>query len=105
MSKEFIIEYHGCEACYYDGTVPLITTPGVCEKPTMSPFWKEPKDVNSSPLTRMQLKTGKGNLGPKYYAAEYDTLLSYRMAKYLNEVIAEHLYSDNSDSDNSDPIR
>ena len=102
MSKEFIIEYHGCGACFYDGTVPLITKSEGCDKPTTFPFWKEPKDVNSSPLTRLQLKTAKKHLVQKSYSAEYKKLLSDRMAKHLNKVVAEHFNSDSSDSDNSD---
>ena len=102
MSKEFITKYHGCGSGFYNGTVPLITKPEGCDKPTTFSFWKEPKDVNSSPLTRLQLKTAKKHLGQKSYLAEYKKLLSDRMAKHLSKVVAEHFNSDSSDSDNSD---
>ena len=57
MSKQFKVEYNSCVACYADGTLQLISRNGGCCKPTIYPFWKEPKDVINRVSTRSQLKT------------------------------------------------
>ena len=98
MSKQFKVKYHGCGACFADGTSPLISRMGGCYKLTTYPFWKEPEDVINRVSTRQQLK--QRSLVTDYYIAEYYDLLERRMAKYVNETDAE-VNPDNSDSNNS----
>ena len=56
MPQNFIT-YHGCKwHCFKDGTRKEITYH--CEKPTLFPFWKHPKDATNTiaSSTRAQLK-------------------------------------------------
>ena len=56
MPQNFIT-YHGCKwHCFKDGTRKEITYH--CEKPTLFPFWKQPKDATNTiaSSTRAQLK-------------------------------------------------
>ena len=70
MSKKFKIEYHGCGACFWDGTRPFISKyKSVCQNPTMDTFWKEIQHVDNVPCTRLQLR--KRNVVPKRYVEEY----------------------------------
>ena len=48
MSKEFKVLNHACGYCYYDGTLPLISKHGGCSRPTVHPFWKDPKDIKNT---------------------------------------------------------
>ena len=62
MSKSFI-EYHGCNQYNYeDGTRQRVLYH--CNKATVYPFWKLPKDVTNSVAksTRAQLKKKKKQL-------------------------------------------
>ena len=56
MSKVLKVLYHTCDACYCNGTLPLITKERGCSRATEYPFWKDPKDVNNSVRTRNQKK-------------------------------------------------
>ena len=96
MSKQFKVKYHGCGACFANGTSPLISRMVGCYKLTTS--WKELEDVINTVSTRQQLK--QRSLVTDHYIAEYYDLLERRMAKYLNETVAE-VNPDNSDSNNS----
>ena len=98
MTKQFKVKYHGCGSSFADGTSPLISRMSSCYKPKIYPFWKEPEDLINRVGTRQQLK--QRSLVTDYYIAEYYDLLERRMAKYLNETVAE-VNPDNSDAKNS----
>ena len=82
MSKGFV-EYHGCGACYADGTLLIISKNGGCYNPQTYPFWKHPADVTDNVNTRLQLKQ-KRHVTPSYITSYY-TLLFNRMKKYSTE--------------------
>ena len=59
MSQNLNVSYHGCGACYFDGTLPLISKQGSCSSPIEHPVWKDPADVTDGVNTRNQLKRRK----------------------------------------------
>ena len=77
MSKEFKIEYHGCGACFQDGTRPLISK--YKSVPTTDPFWKEIEHAKNIPCTRLQLR--KGNVRKGYIEKYKNTVHTKNILK------------------------
>ena len=71
MSQNLNVSYHGCGACYFDGTLPLISKQDSCSSPTEHPFWKDPWDVTDGINSRNHLKRGKF-APPSYIDAYFD---------------------------------
>ena len=94
MSKEFKVLYHGCGACYYDGTLLTISKQGACSRPNEHPFWKNPEDIVNTVRTRLQHKEKNVAL-PSYVEAYHD----YIQMEIEKELAQPLLISDNEKSD------
>ena len=85
MSKQFEVLYHGCGACYYNGTLPLISKKGGCSIPTAEPSLKDPEDVTNSVKTRSQKRVApfiRPNMIDTYF--DYKRKVESRYEKYMN---------------------
>ena len=85
MSKQFEVLYHGCGACYYNGTLPLISKKGGCSIPTAKPSLKDPEDVTNSVKTRSQKRVApfiRPNMIDTYF--DYKRKVESRYEKYMN---------------------
>ena len=75
FSQNYIV-FHGCGACYLDGTNEIIKCG--CSNGTFNPFWKKPIDVTNkiSKSTRSQIKN-------KPYTAKKYVKKYFRHLKFL----------------------
>ena len=93
MEKK-IIQYHGCDLVYKDGTRVLLKN--YCKNPTLYPFWKDTSDVTNSVA-----KSTRAQLENKSIATESEIIAYRKQSKLIsNKTFTETKHEANSLTEN-----